>query len=832
MRTGRNRAASPAVSSLRPPRFKGKPPSQQTPPSAQRPPPSQQLSQQQTPTVIPSSIPSQRPSEPEEAHDADPIEEFSEYEAEGAGTPDTVNGSQNAFQKMTSSQMSSGSQRFGGLKQPPKWSKEEDAVLIRGVREGWSATQIARELGPGHVRRTGSAIRGRKKALIEKFNLEVRAAKSTTLHVESRRRWTPAEMSTIQQGVRDGLDATALQQKLKDRTLKSIDHKIKRRKALSKDPIRNGAEPSAKKAKTKAPMIEKRKDEVPEPVTQDNGAGDEMVLDETEPNEIGQGTADPADQVMTDDVEEYPAYPPEPEPRTTTQTDNADASYTPIQDDFDFSAVSTAFVKLPTSAQPDNKAGRLRRPTAARKKATRRAAANPSKDATAHVRDTADIQDTTLNGNAEIVNDKDAAANQQEAIVHDQDRGVDNHHASLNGHDAAMDEPNVTANDQARTVDDDFAGLYGSDDDEEPKAKPQAQRRGLFDDWTQEQRWRDCLRVNGGDEEAARRHFKEANLTAGMYDAILRKDQATIEAIKAERRQIELREAIEEGRARRKVPLSDAAAAAGAEDVDDEVLREEDWEIFIDKEEDEWSLPSEDHSSVNDDDEEEDMIRDREIEEVEDEEDDLVADRRVEEVDNDEEEEENMIHDREIEEVEDEEAVYDAPPPLPGHHFTPIQGHHFTPIQAMRATVVDGGFPTPVPTSEKLTAYGIDSKQPSSSIPTAASETTAASVDSKRSRRRSRNATQRRQSGGSRSSRAQEGRSRPSMSEMGSAPGLMGPPPPINDADNPFMKIVRNAHIPSPPRRREEPVRRRGTPSPPAWFASDNESEDSSEESE
>lgn len=112
--------------------------------------------------MIPSSIPSQQQSQFDLPHDADPIEDFSEHEVEGAVTLNNANGSQNAFQVMASSQRSSGSQRFGGYGQPPKWSKEEDAVLIRGIREGWSATQIARELA---TRRTGSAIRGRKKAL-------------------------------------------------------------------------------------------------------------------------------------------------------------------------------------------------------------------------------------------------------------------------------------------------------------------------------------------------------------------------------------------------------------------------------------------------------------------------------------------------------------------------------------------------------------------------------------------------------------------------------------------------------------------------------------------
>lgn len=112
--------------------------------------------------MIPSSIPSQQQSQSELPYDVDPIEDFSEHEAQATATPKTANGSQTAFQVLASSQTSSGSQRFGGFGQPPKWSAAEDAVLMRGIREGWSATQIARELS---TRRTGSAIRGRKKAL-------------------------------------------------------------------------------------------------------------------------------------------------------------------------------------------------------------------------------------------------------------------------------------------------------------------------------------------------------------------------------------------------------------------------------------------------------------------------------------------------------------------------------------------------------------------------------------------------------------------------------------------------------------------------------------------
>lgn len=51
----------------------------------------------------------------------------------------------------------------------PKWSDKEDEILIKGIRQGWSAFEIARELeqnGKRAVQRTDSAIRGRKKALV------------------------------------------------------------------------------------------------------------------------------------------------------------------------------------------------------------------------------------------------------------------------------------------------------------------------------------------------------------------------------------------------------------------------------------------------------------------------------------------------------------------------------------------------------------------------------------------------------------------------------------------------------------------------------------------
>lgn len=367
--------------------------------------------------------------------------------------------------------------------------------------------------------------------------------------------------------------------------------------------------------------------------------------------------------------------------------------------------------------------------------------------------------------------------------------------------------PQTTANEGPSTVMPGPISQSASEDDPPVAPEPEPKRRALFGDWSQEERWRDCMRKSGGDERLARRFLQDMNMTTDMFDAVLRKDEEAIASIRAERAQKELRWAIEDGRARRKQPAQGEPVVVNAEDIDDEVLREEDWEVD-EEEDDDYMMDIQEDDPYDFQDSEDDMIRDREFEEIEDD--------------------------------EDEDAL-------------PVFAGRQTPVQVMQATVMGDGLPTPTRTIEKLMAFGIDSKQPTSSLPTTApSETTMASTSresdmskSKRARRRARNTESRRQSGGARNKTASD---RKSMSSFATPVVPVAakkekqkkaqPAKPLEqasstsssygvEADNPFMTIVRNAHIPTPPRRRFEPARRRGTPSPPAWFANDDDEDDS-----
>lgn len=600
--------------------------------------------------------------------------------------------------------------------------------------------------------------------------------------MEKRQRWTPAELSTLTKGVRDGLDAVTLhQEKFPYRSLRSVEHKVLKRKHLCKDPI----VPRRKAADVLTPN-----DSVVESTqVDDTPNGNTLNDDDLNHDTLNNDTVN--EDILNDDLPDNTPNGDIPENLADDDYDMTDGSvpnevvpesdaeeqdvYQMLDDDFDMASVPTAFVKLPASASP--KPGRLR--------SVKKKKAGPRRKPTETQAEPTETQLEPAETQAEPT---ETRAEPMETQV----------------------EPKET---QAGATDD---RAHASEPDSEDNSGPvpKDQRKPIFHDWDPEARWRDCLERCGGDVRAARRMYQDVNLTTRMFDAILYKDYVDVDNIKGERQLTELRWAIEDGRARRIRP-----ADPDLGDADDEVIRVDDWEIFKELEEDDDMDMMEDRTEMASSDDlesEEDIIRDQEIEETEDDDDEAAP-------------ADDMIHDREIEEVEDDEE-----------EALPIVDHHRTPVQAMRAMVVDDGLPTPLPTNEKVMAFGIDSKQPSSSLPTVppsditmtSTRDSELSTKSKRQLRRIRSAGRRRSSGRDRKksrnsvreTAARRAAEKATLEAPSSSYGV--------EENNPFMDIVRNAHIPSPPRRRAASPRRRGTPSPPAWFMSNDDEDDSDTSSE
>ncbi|KAK4615936.1 hypothetical protein CLAFUW4_10257 [Fulvia fulva] len=159
-----------------------------------------------------------------------------------------------------------------------------------------------------------------------------------------------------------------------------------------------------------------------------------------------------------------------------------------------------------------------------------------------------------------------------------------------------------------------------------PRVQISTQQKGIFRDQPESERWRICMAQADGDEEKAKRYREDLQDNMDMINAVTDEDQDMIENIKVRRIQRRLRRAITDGRARRKnrrTPRSKTLVPS-TEAADEEVLRESDWEIT--EEEDVADTNGDimnfgDEEPGNDDDisedEVEDMVRDRQIEEVE-----------------------------------------------------------------------------------------------------------------------------------------------------------------------------------------------------------------------